>query len=72
MKFTGKYLAEHLSSYVEFEVDELPTAEQERHISDARSCYEAIWFGKSTYREGGFSVIISFDEADQNDLQLVK
>ena len=72
MKLTGKYLAEHNSSFVEFEVDALPTMDEQEKIKDKQSCYEAIWLGNSSFIEGGFSLMICFDESNESDIELIK
>lgn len=72
MKLSGKYLAEHNSSFVEFDVDALPTVSEQQIIKDKQSCYEAIWMDKSSFVQGGFSIMISFDEADSSDILLIK
>lgn len=72
MKLSGKYLAEHNSSFVEFDVDSLPSSDEQDEIKDKQSCYEAIWMGKSSFVEGGFSLMISFDDADSSDIELIK
>ncbi len=73
MKLTGKYVADISSSFVEFEVDELPTDEQRAEIKEEQSCYEAIWMGKTTaFGKDGFSLMIGFDDANADDLQLLK
>ena len=77
MKLTGKYLADIHSSFVEFEVDELPTDEIQTDIHDKQSCYEAIWMGSSKKAGGGFgensfSLMIGFDDSTCGDLELLK
>lgn len=76
MKLTGKYLADFHSSFVEFEVDELPTDAEQRDISDEVSCYEAIWMGEAKRQmDKSFgdspSLMIGMDDCTMEDLELL-
>ena len=71
MKLTGKYLCDFESSFIEFDVDALPTIHQQAEISEEQSCYEAIWMGKSSFIEGGFSIQIGMDDCESDDIDLL-
>jgi len=72
MKLTGKYSGENDSSFVDFEVDELLSAEQFDKIEEERSCYEAIWQGKDNKFDSGFTLLISFDDCEDSDIDLLE
>lgn len=71
MKLTGKQLKDN-SAYVEFDVDVLPTSDEQQALEERQSSYDAIWLGKSTFIEGGFSIILGFDDMESEDLALIK
>lgn len=72
MKLTGKYSGEANSSFVDFEVDELLSSEQFDRIEEERSCYEAIWQGNNEEFNSGFSLLISFDDCEDSDIDLLE
>jgi len=72
MKLTGKFLGDSDSSFVDFEVDELLSAEQFDRIEEERSCYEAIWQGKDDKFDSGFTLLISFDDCEDSDIDLLE
>ena len=71
MKITGKYIASIHSSFVEFEIDELPSKDVIEEIRDNQSCYEAIWMGKDPAFENGISLHIGMDDSEMSDLDLL-
>jgi len=71
MKLTGKYLGDLESSFVEFDVDCLPSKDEQETIEGERSCYESIWMGKSSFKDGGFSLMMGFDDCEQSDIDLI-
>lgn len=72
MKLTGKFLGEHNSSYVEFQVDELIDSNTFDEIKEQASCYEAIWQGKSDTFKNGISLMLCFDECGSDDIKLLE
>jgi len=71
MEITGKFVGDMNSSFVEFEVDTLPTSEERDNIDENKSCYEAIWMGKSKAFESGVSLMIGMDDCENDDLDLL-
>ena len=75
MKLTGKYQAETNSSFVEFEVDELPSKEAQSEIVDEATCYEAIWMGEAHKAGNTFgdspTLMIGMDDSEMSDLDLL-
>ncbi len=71
MKLTGKYLAEHNSSFIEFEVDELMDKDSYEDIKDNASSSEAIWQGNSdVFNKGG--LMLGFDYCEDKDIELLR
>ena len=76
MKITGKYIADIHSSFVEFEVDELPTKGEQENITEEASCYEAIWMGEAKRQmDKSFgdspTLMIGMDDCTMEDLELL-
>ncbi len=75
MKITGKYIADIHSSFVEFEVDELPSKDEQDEITENASCYEAIWMGEANKNDNNFngspSLMIGMDDCTMEDLELL-
>lgn len=75
MKITGKYIADIHSSFVEFEVDELPSKGEQENITEEASCYEAIWMGDAKKNGDNFkgkpSLMIGMDDCTMEDLELL-
>ena len=76
MKLTGKYMADIHSSFVEFEVDELPSVGEQENITEEASCYEAIWMGNAKKGGNTFgespSLLIGMDDCEMSDLDLLE
>jgi len=71
MKLTGKYLAEHNSSFVEFEVDELMERDSYEEIKENASSSESIWQGNSEVFKNG-SLMLGFDYCESEDIDLLR
>jgi hypothetical protein len=72
MILTGKFLGEHNSAFVEFEIDELIEGATFDEIKEKASCYEAIWQGKSDTFKNGISLMMGFDYCESSDIELLK
>lgn len=71
MKLTGRYTTSIHSSFVEFQIDELPSNDIISDMRDEQSCYEAIWMGKDGTFKNGISLHIGMDDCEMSDLDLL-
>lgn len=71
MKITGNYMSSIHSSFVIFEVDEIPSSEVIDELRDRQSCYEAIWIGKGKTFKNGIELHIGMDDCTEEDLDLL-
>jgi len=73
MKITGKYMSSIHSSYVQFEVDEIPSNDVISEMRDKQSCYEAIWMGKDSDKNfsNGITLDIGMDDIEDEDFDLL-
>lgn len=75
IKLTGKFSGESDSSFKEFEIDRLPTIDEEREMNEERSCYEAIWFGSNKkHKNVAFenTMMLGLDYMEQCDLDILE
>lgn len=73
IKLTGKFAGSGDSSFMEFEVDRLPTNDESNEISENSSCYEAIWFGpqsKGVTFEN--TMMLGLDYMESEDLDILR
>ena len=71
MKITGEYKASIHSSFVVFEIDEMPDNDTITEMVDNASCYEAIWIGKDKSFKNGIALHIGMDDSEESDLDLL-